>query len=95
MIANKDVVVSQFKSFLESAGLLHVLMDKPPEHDAKPMSTRRREENLLATWGMMRVMSGQRMKGAEQHVSHARTWHARRTGYDFGVKWLPWQGTIL
>ena len=85
-IANKDVVVSQFKSFLESAGLLHVLMDKPPEYDVKPMSTRRREENLLATWGMMRVMSGQKLKGAEQYVSHVRTWYVRRTGYDFGVK---------
>jgi hypothetical protein len=70
-IANKDVVVSQFKSFLESAGLPHVLMDKPPEHDVKPMSMRRREENLLATWGMMRVMSGQRMKGETAVITKA------------------------
>ena len=85
-VKNKDVAVRHFLAFLAAAGKSEVASVTPAEDAPKLMSTRRREENLLATWGMLRVMSGQRMKGAEQYVSQVRTWYKHRHGAELGIK---------
>lgn len=85
-VKNKHTAVRLFLAFLVAAGKSEVATVTPSEDAPKLISVRRREENLLATWGMLRVMSGQRMKGAEQCASQVRTWYKHLHGAEFGIK---------
>jgi hypothetical protein len=68
-VKNKFVAARHFLAFLAAAGKSEVATVTPAEDAPKLISVRRREENLLATWRMLRVMSGQRIKRQEHKIS--------------------------
>ena len=82
---NKRTAVTQFKAFLETAGMSCIIRSFAGD-EVKSTGARRKEENLLGVFGMTRVMAGLAIPTVESYIALIRTWYEWKCGAPLGIR---------
>ena len=82
---NKRTAVTQFKAFLETAGMSCIIRSFAGD-EVKSTGARRKEENLLGVFGMTRVMAGLTIPTVESYIALIRTWYEWKCGAPLGIR---------
>jgi hypothetical protein len=82
---SKDAALRNFYDFLQGAGIADDILQSCDLSAEKSRAQMLREEDVLCSYAMMRIMAGQSPAGALQYVSHIRTAYKHIWRAPFGL----------